>query len=336
MHFVVELSGESPRLAAAELEGACAALAGRAPSPTDSDGSGRFVEVELPDREAARGLVGRLALAYRCIEFRGPAGRAPTWWLEGGAPATGAAFRWLGHERRGEHDPLLRELAESWVRAGGRINLDRPERRFWLRSLPDGSTELGEEIGRVDRSALLSRRLSRLPFRRPVGLDPRLARASVNLARVRRGDRVVDPFVGTGALLAEAALLGARVSGVDVDPAMIRGALANFEHLGLQAEAWIAADAANVPAGAPFDALVTDVPYGRSSGTRGEPVVDLLQRVLPPWMDRVRPGGHVVIVSSGELDPPGHAWVLVRSIAVRQHRSLTRIFSVFERSAPST
>ncbi len=149
---------------------------------------------------------------------------------------------------------------------------------------------------------------------------------------------MVDPFVGTGALLAEAALIGARVTGVDVDAEMIRGAAQNFEHLGVQAEAWIAGDAAEVASvgsiGLPFDALVTDVPYGRSSGTQGEPVGSLLRRVLPLWAARVRRGGRVVIVSASDVDPLGEPWHRVRSVSVRQHRSLTRTFSLYERPAP--
>jgi tRNA (guanine10-N2)-dimethyltransferase len=336
MRVTVELSGESLPLAMAELEGACEALGGRSLATPEAAHPGRTVDVELPDVASARALAGRLAFAYRCIVFRGSVDTVRTWWTEAGRSGGSAAIRWQGHAHRGEgDDPLIAELAKQWIAAGGRIDLKQPQRRFWLREGTSTRAELGEEVGAIDRRNLLSRRLSRLPFRRPVALDPRLARASVNLARVRPGDRVVDPFVGTGALLAEAALLGARVTGVDVDPEMIRGAARNFEHLGVEAESWIAGDAAEVAsdgsAGLPFDALVTDVPYGRSSGTQGEPVARLLRRALPLWAARVRKDGRVVIVSAGEFDPLSEPWRRIRSVPVRQHRSLTRLFSVYER-----
>lgn len=335
MRLTVELSGESIPLALAELEGATEALGGRSLAGDGPCPPSRVVEVELPSREAARGLAGRLAFAYRCVEFKGPATKVVDWWRESARTGHSAEIRWLGHARRGG-DARIAELARMWTTAGGRIDLNHPQRRFWLREGTSEGVELGEELGAVDRRDLLSRRLSQLPFSRPVGLDPRLARACVNLARVVPGDRVVDPFVGTGALLAEAALLGARVTGVDVDDAMIRGAARNFEHLGLQADRWVVDDAEaageRVAPGEEFDALVTDVPYGRSSGTRGEAIEPLLRRSLPRWAARLGRPGRVVLVSSKEMDPLGEPWRRIRSIPVRQHRSLTRYFSVYERA----
>ena len=338
MRVCVELSGESLPLALAELDGASRAIGGAIVPPATAGAGAKVVEVDVPDLAAARSLLARLALAHRAVYFHGklPEGSAPAWWATEAAKGETAVIRWQGHERRAARDPALLGLARAWTSAGGRIDLSHPARRFWLRPLPNGGTDVGEEIGTVDRSALLARRMSRLPFQRPVGLDPRFARAAVNLARVRPDERVVDPFVGTGALLAEAALLGARVTGIDVDPQMIRGAARNFEHLGVSAESWVVADAAEPHTGPgsdqPYDALVTDVPYGRSSGTQGEPVGLLLQRVLPLWAARVRPEGRIVIVSAAEVDVLGDAWTRRVSVPVRQHRSLTRIFSLYERS----
>lgn len=328
----VELSGESPDLALAELEGACAAVGGEGPSPGRARSSvSRGAEVTVPDRAAGRALAGRLALAYRVVGFQADRPPEPR-------PDEPATFRWLGHGRGNAKDPETARFATAWTASGGRIDLEAPERRFWIRRTADGTTELGEELGAVDRGALLRRRISRLPFRRPVGLDPRLARVVVNLARVRPGDRVVDPFVGTGALLAEAALLGARVTGVDVDAEMIRGAGRNFAHLGLEAERWIVADAEDgaksVDPATRFDSLITDVPYGRSSGTRGEEVPRLLRRALPSWAHMVRAEGRVVTVSSEPVDPPGEGWRCERAVSVRQHRSLTRTFAVYRRTGP--
>lgn len=332
----VELSAESMPLAWAEVEGAAAAVGGRVLTPCDPPPTDRLVEVELRDRASARELAQRLAFARRLIEFRGPAlPPATAGWTEQARSGASASVRWIGHARRGGTDPAIDAVARAWSGSGGRIDLDHPDRRFWLRPRPGSPPELGEEIGAVDRSLLFARRMSRLPFRRPVSLDPRLARAAVNLARVRPRDRVIDPFAGTGALLAEAALLGARVVGVDMDVTMVRGAARNFQHVGVAAEAWIVGDAeeavTNPLAQGSFDALVTDVPYGRSSGTQGEAVDRLLHRVLPVWADRIRPEGFAVVVSAGPTEPLGRPWVQRRAVAVRQHRSLTRTFSVYQR-----
>ena len=47
---------------------------------------------------------------------------------------------------------------------------------------------------------------------------PQLVRALLNLVGVRRGDLVLDPFVGSGTTALEASLLGVRALGVDVSP----------------------------------------------------------------------------------------------------------------------
>ena len=177
------------------------------------------------------------------------------------------------------------------------------------------------------------RRMPRLPFRRPVSLPPRLGRAAANLARVREGSRVLDPFLGTGALLAEAGLLGAHLYGIDRDPEMVRGALRNLAHLGVGAEELIVGDAAEVEFEDPqvrFDAVLTDAPYGRSSSTGGEPVRRLVQQVVPRWAHRLAPGGRVVLIvpkGSPEMSGIGR---LVGCPALRVHRSLTREFRVYE------
>ncbi len=147
MRVTVELSGESLLLAVAELEGACEALGGSSLASPDGSRTEPNVEVELPDRASAISLAGRLAFAYRCVEFRGPVDTVRPWWNEAGGSGESAAIRWQGHERRGGgNDPLIADLAKAWTAAGGRIDLKQPQRRFWLREPTPGRIELGEEV----------------------------------------------------------------------------------------------------------------------------------------------------------------------------------------------
>ncbi|MGB7125169.1 MAG: DNA methyltransferase, partial [Thermoplasmata archaeon] len=227
----------------------------------------------------------------------------------------------------------------AYKAGGGRIDLDAPERRFWLVAGSDGGDRLFEEVARIDRQSASARRMPTLPFQRPVSLPPRLARAAANLARARPGDRVLDPFVGTGALLAEAALLGARVYGIDRDAEMVRGALRNLAHLGVVAEELVVGEAASAAFAAddvPWDAILTDPPYGRASSTGGESTSAVLERVLSRWSDGVRPGGRLVVVVPGPVADPGPGWRTVVSIPIRVHRSLTREFRVYERDGSPT
>ncbi len=335
MRVDVWLSGESPALGRAEAL-AVAALAGGSPS-LDEEGTPDTVSLELPSSEAARWLTDRVALAHRAVrpwEERTEAALRHRLEREGGSVAP-VAIRW----RPGTPDPdgaVVRALGAAYRSGGGRIGLDRPARVVWLWRSPTGEVRAGEEVSRVDRAAFSRRRTPRLPFQRPVTLAPRLARALVNLARVRAGDRVVDPFAGTGSLLAEAMLVRARGTGVDRSASMVRGTLRNLEFLGLTADALRQADAAEAAAGfddGAFDALVTDPPYGRASSAHGEPVEALWTRALSAWVPKVRDGGRVALVFPAGSGPELPGLVRELSVGVRVHRSLTREFRVYRRAA---
>ena len=328
----VETSGENTPLAVAEAIAAAEALGGGAAPGPEAPG---LVEVELPAGRSGSELAARLALAHRCVELRA-AGNAIASWLERcGRNGGSAAVRRLGRPSSGGSDPAVLAAGRAFASTGGRIDLERPEHRFWLQGDRGAGERLFEETAAVDRRAASGRRMPTLPFQRPVSLAPRLARAAANLARVRPGDRVVDPFVGTGALLAEAGLLGARLYGVDRDPEMVRGTLRNLAHLGVTAEELVVGDAGSIDFVAPpdsFDAVLTDPPYGRASSTGGESSAGVVARVLPRWARRVRPGGRVVAVTPGPIEAPGPEWIEVLAVPMRVHRSLTRQFRVFERS----
>ncbi|MGI0072031.1 MAG: TRM11 family SAM-dependent methyltransferase [Thermoplasmata archaeon] len=333
MRAYVELSGESRELAAAESAAASEALGGRAVPDPRFDRSG-LVAVEMPDEPSVRALAARIALARRCLLSRGTDVADA---LVGAASSGGsAAVRRLGRPTSGGDDPALLSAGRAYKAGGGTIDLEEPSRRFWLVRETGGNDCLFEEVARVDRPSASARRMPALPFRRPVSLPPRLARAAANLARVRPGDRVVDPFLGTGALLAEAGLLGARLFGIDRDADMVRGALRNLAHLDVVADELVVGDAGEaefVDPTAPFDAVLTDPPYGRASSTGGEGAAAVVDRVLPRWAARVRPGGRLVVVVSAPVRSPGPEWRSVVAVPVRVHRSLTREFRVYERAS---
>jgi tRNA (guanine10-N2)-dimethyltransferase len=328
----VELSGEAPELARAEAEAAAEALGGRGTGPDGIRLQG-LVEVHVPDLASVARLAERLALAHRCLVAPGPDGPFAASPESEGRAGKSAAFRRVGGSAGGS-DAGIRGAGRAYRDAGGTIRLEDPERRYWLAETEDGRPALLLEVASVDRPRLAARAQSRLPFRRPVALPPRLARAAANLARVRPGDVVLDPFVGTGALLAEAALLGARAVGIDRDPVMLRGALRNFSHLGVAAEAFLEGDARSVELGraiGPIASLLTDPPYGRSSGTGGLDARAVAREAIARWADSVTRGGRIVAIRPDPEPVVGAPWRVALSVPVRVHRSLTRWFAVYER-----
>ena len=334
----VEISGESSALATEEAVAAAEALSGGR-LKDDLLALPGLVGVTLPEEADVLALAERLALARRCLAFRaGPSDVGSTIGRAGADGGT-ASVRRLGSPSSGADDAGVLEAGRRFKTGGGTIDLANPRRRFWLVRGADGKDRLFEEVASVDRRSAATRRMPVLPFQRPVSLPPRLARAAANLARIRPGDRVLDPFVGTGALLAEAGMLGARLYGIDRDADMVRGSLRNLAHLGVVADELVVGDAGEaefagvVPS---WDAILTDPPYGRASSTGGEGSAALVARVLPRWAARVRPGGRLVVIASFAVEPPGADWRPVVSVSVRVHRSLTREFRVYEKTERAT
>jgi len=329
----VELSQESLELAAAEAISAAEALGGRG-IPGERTVP-VLAPVELPDRSALAALADRLALARRClVSLPAPDGLVAAA-RRAGHQGGSAAFRRIGRPSGGDADEEVLACGRAFKLGGGTINLDHPSRRFWLANPPELPEQLLEEVATIDRSAPTRRRMPLLPFRRPVSLPPRLARAAVNLARVVPGERILDPFLGTGALLAEAGLVGGRLYGIDRDSAMVRGALQNFAHLGVAAEELVVGDARVVEFSEPstrFSAVVTDTPYGRSSSTGGSTAAVLIEEVMGRWSERLTRDGRLLVIAPAGFavhDVPG---VLRFRVAVRVHRSLTREFCLYERA----
>ena len=62
-------------------------------------------------------------------------------------------------------------------------------------------------------------------------LPPKLAQILINLTNTEPGSRILDPFCGTGVVLQEAALMGYRVYGTDIDERMAQYSRDNLEWL---------------------------------------------------------------------------------------------------------
>jgi tRNA G10 N-methylase Trm11 len=67
--------------------------------------------------------------------------------------------------------------------------------------------------------------------RRIYSIPPRLAAIMVNLSNCLPGSTLFDPFCGVGTILQEALLVGAQVTGMDIDPWCVRASCTNLEWL---------------------------------------------------------------------------------------------------------
>ena len=109
-----------------------------------------------------------------------------------------------------------------------------------------------------------SRRGARRTAERPGALRPAIAAAMVLCAGLPRV--ALDPCCGTGTLLAEVAGTGGAAVGGDIDPAAVVAAERNV------AVPLVRLDARRLPfATDSFEAVVTNLPFGREYGVQGSP-----------------------------------------------------------------
>ncbi|HLF16993.1 MAG TPA: hypothetical protein VI796_06160 [Candidatus Thermoplasmatota archaeon] len=230
----------------------------------------------------------------------------------------------------------VRTLGDALKAAGHPIELEAPQRRFFLWSL-DGRLAFGELMHDVDRAAYGARAVESRPHFQPVSLHPRLAAALLHLARVRPGGRVYDPFCGTGGFVLEAAREGYDAWGSDLDAFMVQGtleALADTADEPLTGAAFVA-DVGETPRLLDgVDGIVTDLPYGRASTTAREALSSLYDRAFAAFADLLPRGAHAVVGGPEARLLAGlerHGFRTVELHEQRVHNSLTRHFAAVMR-----
>jgi tRNA (guanine10-N2)-dimethyltransferase len=170
------------------------------------------------------------------------------------------------------------------------------------------------------------------PFLSPVTLHPKIARALVNLTKVKKQETLLDPFCGTGGILLEAGLLGINVIGSDIEEKMIDGCRKNLEFYGLKNHRLYCTDIGDIPRLVPsVDAIVTDFPYARATTTKGEQLTHLYTRAFETIAQMLKKNGRAVVgLSSEEIHAIGERYLsVVKTYPIKAHRSLTRYFVVY-------
>jgi len=324
--LLVELSMECESLARSELLSAATALGGD-PRVLGEDSGIAIVET-MADPKV---LASRLGLCHFVSEWLGT---CPAEDLEGLASSIDV----LGpiRVRSTKVGEKSLDLASASRRVGAIIgesrgvDLHKPESD--IRIVFSGKVHVGRVFAAVDRSSFEKRKNRHMPFVYPASLHPKYARALVNLTRVRASEILLDPFCGTGAIVAEAAMVGLAAHGTDFSQRMIEGAGRNLNHLGLKAYLSVS-DVGEVSRSVrQVRGIATDPPYGRSTSTDGEEIPALLKRAFAAFaevLDR-RKRVAIVIPDPALLDSAEQFKVLEKH-GLWVHRSLTRHFCVLER-----
>ena len=221
-----------------------------------------------------------------------------------------------------------RELGTELVKRGFDVDLEQPNHE--LRALFAEDTCALCWLAVETNRTFGARQPGKRPFFQPGSMDPMLARALANIAGAREQATILDPMCGTGGILIEAGLLGARVVGVDAQRKMVRGTRENLAAFLDDGWSVVRGDAAALPiADGAVDGVVFDTPYGRQSKIHGE-LTELVQAALAE-AHRVAP--RCVIVGDRPWAQPAHetGWRTEAAFTRRVHRSLSRYIVVLRR-----
>lgn len=184
-----------------------------------------------------------------------------------------------------------------------------------------------------NREKFFQRIPSNRPFVIPVTMHPKLARTIVNLARVKEGDRILDPFCGSGAILVEAGLMHIEIFGRDIKEYMVEGCKKNldFYRVKYKRENLKVGDALKIKKKDFFDAIVTDLPYGRSSYTTDKDIKKLYDKFIIVAYNLLRKGKFAVIMSEDKIDYNFYKFKCIEEHFIRVHKDLTRRICVLKK-----
>ena len=225
--------------------------------------------------------------------------------------------------------PLEKELGAMLTEKGFGIDLENPE--FSIPLFKTGKQYLAAVEIPLDRD--FERRKPQFrPYFHPTSMHPRIARALVNLTRVKKGDTVLDPFCGTGGILIEAGLMGMKAKGSDIDEEMVDGCRKNLQHFGLEGEIK-QTDAMNLDKEfSSIDAIVTDMPYGRSSFTTEKDTGKLYNDFISVAGNLLKKNKYLVVVMPDKFTPESGGFSVAGEFSLYVHKSLTRKVWVMRRA----
>ena len=106
---------------------------------------------------------------------------------------------------------------------------------------------------------------------------------------------------GGGGILCEAALIGAYVTGIDMNWNLLRGAQKNLLSLNIPEFSLIQGDSRQLPV-RQISSVVTDPPYGRGSSTRGETAAHLVSSLVEQATNFVEKGGTLCLCGSQDMN----------------------------------
>ena len=218
MKLLLELSMECESLARAEALAAASALGGR-PKVLHEEPGVLMLETTAPPEK----LACRVALCHYVNEWLGSSTPGKLGTIASDIDVDGPIR--VRSTKVGESSVDLQSVSRKIGGIIGEargVDLNNPVSD--IRVVFSKKAHLGRVLGAIDRPAFEKRKNRHMPFVYPASLHPKFGRALVNLTQVPDGGRLLDPFCGTGAIVAEASMIGLETIGTDFSERMIEGA----------------------------------------------------------------------------------------------------------------
>jgi tRNA (guanine10-N2)-dimethyltransferase len=220
------------------------------------------------------------------------------------------------------------------LRDNANVNLENPE-TFLRCVIINNKILICKRIVKRIKKHYFALKPHKRPFFYPGSMSPKLARGMNNLSRIKKGNIVLDPFCGTGGILIEAGIIGAKVIGIDIDEKMVEGTIKNLKYCNINDFEVFQGDARDIKLPYKVDAIVTDPPYGISASTAGVASKKIYHESLLSMQEILKEDGFICIATPHYLDFQEIVnytkFKIIEQYEIRMHKSLTRIISVLKR-----
>jgi len=241
------------------------------------------------------------------------------------------AVKYKNRSKKIDSAPIVKSLAEVYTK-NREVTLESPDNE--IRGLiTDSKLYVGLKKAQINRSQFEDRKVQYRPFFSPISLHPKLARALVNLSSIKKDETLLDPFCGTGGILVEAGLIGAKVIGSDIEEKMIEGCKKTLNFYNIKNYDLHVSDIGEIGKEiCQVDAIVTDLPYGKSTTTKGEKMDDLYKRTFKSMSNLLKDGRKAIVgFSNKDFISIGQKYFsLVEKHEFKVHKSLYRYFVIYE------
>ncbi|MCD6522677.1 MAG: RsmD family RNA methyltransferase [Candidatus Diapherotrites archaeon] len=214
---------------------------------------------------------------------------------------------------------IIKKIASK---INGKVDLEHPD--VIIRVFVDGDREIiTEQLYEYTTEEIKCRNVNARPFFVPTSLQPKWARILLNLAGLKEGNSMLDPFCGAGGILLEACTLGIDAMGIELDEKCYEGCKENLWFYHCDDVIVEHNDFLEWKPNRRFDAIVTDLPYGKSTSLFGRDIDELYEKSFKKMRDI---SDKIVVVGPKDLSKilKRCEWNVENTFRVYVHKSLDR------------